>query len=684
MKTKTFLFLSLFCFPLSFLFGQNTDVRKYWIFFKDKGYGITENISLSKHSNMLNAAKSELSEKALKRRAKVLSADKIIDYTDIPVNSAYVENLKNQGFEIDNILKWFNAVTVYCSESDIEKISNLDFIKAIKPVATYKFKSNLIDVEIPKINKVSSTLVNHKLGYGNSSYQNEMINVPILHDLGINGSGVLVGMLDTGFRWKLANSLKTRKVLKEYDFVFKDSVTANESKDRSDQDSHGTLTFSTLGGFSNDTLIGPAYNASFILAKTEDVRSETKIEEDNWAKAIEWMEGLGVDVTSTSLGYNEIDNSADNYTYKDMDGKTAIITQAAELAVSKGITCVNAAGNEGSDTWKYIIVPADGKDVITVGALNSDGSKASFSSIGPTYDGRTKPDVSALGVGVYGAVAGTTNLYNPASGTSLSCPLVGGVAALMLSARPDLTPAQVMTALRNTASKALKPDNSIGWGTVNAFNAVTYYGLVFGNEPIITVDKNNLIVSTYIASQYTIDKGSVKIYYSINDQESLIAASMSSDSLINTTNTGKYTVTIPGAGLKKIKFYFSATDTKGERKHPYDASASLFAYQTNSFSIIKTGEKPQSFSLYQNYPNPFNPATNIKLSLKEDIAFKLVIYNNIGQIVNELFDGYKAAGNYSFIWDGLNSEGKPAPTGIYFYRIISDKFNQSKSMILMR
>ena len=650
---------------------------KYWIYFKDKGENFVETNSLSKGGSLYTAAEKSLSARSLERRKRA-SVNNQIDYTDVPVSINYVNKLKEFGIEIENTSKWFNAVTAFLDESALQKIKELTFVSELKPVVIFKGKKEDADLQV--VNNNTLNKITSKYNYGLSLLQNNTINVPKVHDLGINGQGVLVGMLDTGFDWKRHTSLSKRKVLREYDFVFKDSVTANETKDVGGQDSHGTLCFSILGGFAADTLIGPSFNSEFILGKTEDIRSETRIEEDNWVACIEWMESLGIDVASSSLGYNEFDNNIGNYVYSNMDGATATITLAADIAVSKGVVVVIAAGNEGSSTWKYITAPADGKYVIAVGAVSSNGTKASFSSFGPTYDGRIKPDVSALGVSVYHAVSGTKTSYSWSNGTSVACPLVAGVAAMIKSARPDMTPAQVLNALRSTASLAAAPNNELGWGIIDAYKAITYNGIVYGNSPTVEAVTNGIKISTYIASKYTINKSSVKIYY-LTPNKSYVAVNMTQESNLDETNSGLYSAVIPViSGSTSFNYYISAIDDKGERRHPYDAPS-------KSFSVLDKKESatlPTAFSLYQNYPNPFNPSTEIKFDIKQKTNVKLSVFNSLGQLVTVLLDENKNPESYSVSWNGLDSYGKKCSSGMYYYRLETKEFSETKKMMLVK
>jgi subtilisin family serine protease len=221
-------------------------------------------------------------------------------------------------------------------------------------------------------------------------------------------------------------------------------------------------------------LIGPAFAASFLLAKTEDTESETPVEEDNWAAAAEWAEGQGVDVISSSLGYLTYDSPNMSYTPAEMNGEVAISTRAADIAAARGVVVVNSAGNSGFNPEHNTLgAPADGKKVLSIGAVNSLGTRVDFSSVGPTADGRIKPDVAAQGSGVRVASPLFTKGYVLASGTSFSCPLTAGVVALVLQAHPTYTVDQVLAVVRSTASQSATPDNLLGYGIVNALAALT-------------------------------------------------------------------------------------------------------------------------------------------------------------------------------------------------------------------
>jgi subtilisin family serine protease len=278
-------------------------------------------------------------------------------------------------------------------------------------------------------------------------------------------------MMDVGFR-KTHQAFRSARIIAERDFVMGDNdVQRNPSDSRDYSDAHGTSTWSLLGGFAPGVLVGPAFGADFILARTEDDRSETPVEEDYWAAGIEWAESLGAEVVSSSLGYT------DWYQFKDMDGKTAVTTKAAARAAALGVVVVNAAGNERRNAWGHIIAPADGYDVIAVGAVDATGRIASFSSPGPTADGRVKPEVCAMGVNNFVATSGLTTgdgTYVRGNGTSYATPLIGGVVALLLEAHRSWTPKDVRNALMKTANNAAAPNNDFGWGVIDAAAALLY------------------------------------------------------------------------------------------------------------------------------------------------------------------------------------------------------------------
>jgi serine protease AprX len=398
------------------------------------------------------------------RRLKVLSEKNIVDEADIPLFSSYTKKVESLARRLRASSRWLNALSVEASPSEIQAISRLEFVSKIDLVASFQRGEPLSPCPEDSAEGKSS---NPNINYGRSFLQLDQINVPSLHQLGYSGRGVMVCLLDVGFR-KSHEVFNNAHLVSEWDFVNNDNDVQQNLLDPNDySDSHGTATWSLIGGYKPGELIGPAYGADFLLAKTETDKFEEPIEEDYWVAGIEWAEQLGAEVVSSSLGYT------DWYTFQDMDGKTAVTTKAANRAAALGVVVVNAAGNERGNAWGHIIAPADGFDVIAVGAVDSSGNISSFSSPGPTYDGRIKPEVCALGVDNWIATntSNGASTYGTGRGTSFATPLVAGVAALLLEIHRDWTPAQVRSALLSSASRSSNPDNDYGWGIVNAASA---------------------------------------------------------------------------------------------------------------------------------------------------------------------------------------------------------------------
>ena len=446
---------------------SSTDEILVWVYFNDKG---------NTNSFYLNNPQLVVSEKSLKRRVKVLGNNSVLTFKDLPVNTDYITQLQSLGFKLKWSSKWLNAVSGYTDKIQLEEIASLASVKNIDIV--YKLrKGNEPETSLNKLIQPLKTEVPegiHSLDYGSSYAQLQQINVPAVHDSGYTGQGITICVMDAGFSRLSHDAFLSMDIIAAWDFVNNDPNVGNQSD--MGEGSHGTQTLSTIGGFAPGYLIGPAFNASYILAKTENTDSETPIEEDNWIAAMEWADSIGVDVTSTSLGYIDFDPPYTSYTWMDMDGNTTVITNGADYAAYIGIVVVNSAGNEGYNASHNTLgAPADGDSVITAGAVNSSGSRSSFSSVGPTVDGRIKPDIMALGSGNVVASPSNDHNYTTASGTSFSCPLSAGVAALILCANPNLTPMQVRDAMRNTASKSSNPDNSYGWGILDALAAVYYF-----------------------------------------------------------------------------------------------------------------------------------------------------------------------------------------------------------------
>ena len=438
---------------------------KVWVAFTDKRVFDSETCR-----RRLAVVADRLTEHAAIRRARTMTGH-LVDFMDIPVPTDYVSRVTESGGKVLRESRWLNAVSVRASEEALREIANLPFVHTIRPVRTWR--SRHVEPSAPHRSRAAGRSGRDIFDYGPSYDQLMEIGVVSAHNAGYSGDGVIVAMLDTGFKHDhpaFQHIIDDGRLLAQWDFVNDDGETMDETGDIPGTNDHGSATWSVLASFFEGELIGPAYGASFILAKTEDVTIEDPIEEDNWVAAAEWVDQLGADVISSSLAYS------DWYTVDDMDGDTAVITIAADIAVSRGIVVCTAAGNMGDQDWRIITPPADGDSVSAVGAVDQTNEVAGFSSRGPTADGRTKPEVVARGIGTVCACNFThdplDDEFATNNGTSLSCPLVAGSAALLLEADPALAPMMVRNLLMITADNAGNPDNDRGWGRIDVFDAI--------------------------------------------------------------------------------------------------------------------------------------------------------------------------------------------------------------------
>ncbi len=458
-----------------YLANRDGGTVKVWVFFTDKRIE-------SKSAFETSASSINLSEKVLKRRAKV-GLDNVV-FADLPVPNSYLQSIVDLGAKHRRTSKWQNAASFEIPLDKLTEVAALPFVAEIKPMALAK-RAPLPQIDLQKENFAPERHSLDDLNYGNSLAQLVQIGLVNMHNKGFHGEGITLAILDTGFRKSheaFAAHYLDGRVLAEYDFIFDDGNTANEPIDDPGQWSHGTLIWSVSGGQSEGDIYGPAYEANFLLAKTEDIRSETPVEEDNWVAAVEWADSLGADVLTSSLGY------IDWYTYADLNGATAVTTVQANMAASMGILVCNSNGNGGPGTGT-LMAPADAHDILAVGAVNGSGVLANFSSRGPTADGRIKPEVCARGVSTWSASSSSDIGYTSASGTSLSAPLVAGAACILTQVRPNFPPEILRQALMETASNAATPNNNYGWGIINV-EAASNWGAEFtadttiGNAPL--------------------------------------------------------------------------------------------------------------------------------------------------------------------------------------------------------
>jgi serine protease AprX len=438
-----------------------------WVILRDKG------IAAEDLGAAIARAAEELPARTLERRRLRRTAPGIADERDLPVPETYTRAIAETGAAIRRISRWANAVSVRATSEQLQAMARLSFVARIDPLRTGRgIRAFDLQPDVP-------APYSDRDFYGRSSAQLTQINLPALHAQGYTGAGVIVGILDTGFN--LAHDAFNQpghpvNVIAQWDFINNDPNPGIEIGDSAGQHAHGTLILGCLGVYYPNELVGGAYNASFILCKTEDITSETPIEEDNYVAGLEFIELNGADVATSSLGY------IDWYTQSDLDGATAVTTIAVNTATANGLHCCTAAGNSGHDTdpaTSHLLAPADAVQVIACGAGRSDGTISSFSSDGPTADGRPKPELLARGSGTWTVHPDDPGVFAQVSGTSLSTPLVAAAVACLVQAYPSWTPAQMRAALFTTASDYAAngfPDPLFirGYGFVNALGAAQW------------------------------------------------------------------------------------------------------------------------------------------------------------------------------------------------------------------
>lgn len=430
---------------------------KYWVRFSDKN---GSPYSVGNPSAFLSA-------RSITRRTNQGIA---IDITDIPVNQTYINQVNATGAQVFQRSKWLNAAIVIVNNStQLNAINSLSCVISSAPVSRYhKITDDQLTENIPVSSKKTSVT---GFNYGPSLTQNSMIGADCMHSLGYRGQGMVIAVIDAGFYQadinQVFDSLRNEnRVLGTKDFVMGNNAVYED-------DTHGANVLSLICGNSPGNLIGTGPKSSVWLLRSEDNTSEKLIEENNWVVAIEYADSVGADISTTSLGYTTFDNSSQNHTYADLNGKTSPASIAATMAARKGIFVLNAAGNEGAGPWQFISVPADADSICTVGAVNGSGGHSGFSSIGPTADGRIKPDLSAMGEGAYVCTPGYN--FSAGNGTSYATPILAGAVACLWQANPSRTNMEILNALKATSNKSTNPDNQYGWGIPDMCAAHNYF-----------------------------------------------------------------------------------------------------------------------------------------------------------------------------------------------------------------
>ncbi len=409
-------------------------------------------------SYSVNAPQAFLSEKAIERRNR---QNITVTVRDLPVSSLYIERIENIGANVLYASKWMNALLIKNNDTVISAIRDLSFVKNTVHIGQSVQDKNDNNKNIKEyIDKTIKTNQATSLAYGRSANQIIMLAVEKMHRAGFRGQGITIAVLDAGFdnvnNIPAFDSLfANQQILGTYDFVEREDNVY-------DDHSHGTQVLAAIAAYQEGDIVGTAFKANYYLFRTEDDASEKRIEEFYWLISAERADSLGVDIISSSLGYNTFDDPKQDYTTAELDGNTALITRAADWAAATGILVVTSVGNEASSSWQKITFPADADSVLSVGAVNSERQYANFSGIGPTVNNRIKPDVVARGLST--TVVNRDGQVSVNNGTSFATPLIAGLAAGIWQAYPHLTNMELIEVLRQASSRYEKPDNQIGYG----------------------------------------------------------------------------------------------------------------------------------------------------------------------------------------------------------------------------
>lgn len=476
--------------------GTAQTAQRYLVLLRDKA---NSPYSVSRPESYLSA-------RAVARRARQNIA---ITERDLPVNPAYVSQIRSAGVEVLYTSRWLNAVLVRATPTALQQVRALPFVKGLEynaAIGQARVASSSTEKSASKFGQTTA----EALPYGPSAAQLSQLGLDKLHEKGFRGEGMLVAILDAGFPnvntvSYLQPLIRENRIVATYDFV------AN-NRNVFDDDDHGLNVLSIMAATADNRLYGGAFKASYALFRTEDAPTESPIEEAYWLLGAERADSTGADVINSSLGYTEFDPafSALNHTYNDLNGRTTLVSRAAQWAAEAGIVVVVSAGNEGASPWRSISAPADAVDVLAVAATNAANSRAAFSSFGPSADGRVKPDIAARGQStLIGTMSGAVA---SGSGTSFASPLIASFVATLWQAYPNLTAREIIGIVRRAGHQAQNPDDSFGYGIPTYERAVAMAEKLlftlaspnpFADNDLITVPWGELPMTATLDAQLT-------------------------------------------------------------------------------------------------------------------------------------------------------------------------------------
>lgn len=693
--------LFLFCAPA--LTAQDS-LRYYRLHFRDKG---TPERFLQPGDPFYAAATEHLTQRALARRAKVLSPEQLISTADLPIAGQYLDGIASLNVSVLCASRWLNTAMVLTDSATYERLRLLPFVESASIMGPRGIaQPNPFGKRLvlgPKLAATGTTplpppdlsLICITEAYGSSTWQNTMMGFDQAHRLGLAGDGVLVGVMDAGFDWRGHAALRDLNVIAEYDFVFDDENTFDENGEAG-AESHGTAVMSMIGGYLRGALVGGAPQASFILAKTEDIRTERHIEEDYFVAALEWMESVGVDITNTSLGYSEYDSPEADHPYSALNGRTAHASRGVNHATRLGVICVVAAGNEAG-RYNYVSVPAEADSAFAIAAVDSAGKVARFSSRGFGGTDRIKPDFAGFGVGNWGAAYTDTFKLTTGQGTSYASPMVAGAVAVILSARPTLTPYQMRDLLRRTSDHAATPDTAVGYGVVNVARALKELSR---SMPVVGMPRVRFTSDHLSIAAGTLYEGGILEA----QQRSSALPTLYLQLRARNLQTGFDTVITTQQPLSGIARWYmplltsplgdqveltisSLRDGAVLRRDTFQvgSKASLNIARNNREALelsmlCEVAQAGPVSSLSTTTPNPFRQFSIIQFQTETPATVSLMVYNTLGEEVARLIEESQLAPGFH------TSYFQPAglPAGAYYYRLRVGDDVYSEQMIYVR
>ncbi len=449
-----------------------------------------------------------LSQRAIDRRIKYNIA---VEHSDLPNSPQYITSLYKHGATRVISLKWLQGAVIHIPSDSLNTLKNLHFIDSIEHL-------NAVTSLEPKsvTQGITSKPSNH---HSDALKQIEQINLLPLHNNGLTGTGIHIAVIDAGFL--MVDEVEAYSKLRDENRILSTKDFFNPNSDIYSEHMHGAVVLSTIAAVYENQIVGTAPDASFHLIRSETYDHELPSEMYYWSAAAEYADSVGADIITSSLGYTQFDDTTKNLTHDDLDGNTAPCSRSAQMAVEKGIATIISAGNDGNNQWRKICVPADAKDVLSVGAVDIDNNRAPFSSLGNSADGRIKPDIMTRGKEA--AVIKTNGEIGTANGTSFACPIAAGMVACIMQAAPHIPPMQLFDIIRNHSSQHASPDSINGYGIPNADAILRYINTPTSNHS--TSANDWALFQNPITDTFSIINAPHTLHYNIINQQAQILQS---------------------------------------------------------------------------------------------------------------------------------------------------------------